>query len=70
MSIKEDFAKDTKMEGWGKTEAGKWIGYYSGGWHISKKNCPLDSKGNCLTKNSIAVDFSVIKAGSKVIIFI
>jgi hypothetical protein len=48
MSIKDDFAKAIKMEGWGKTDGGRWIGFYSGGWHISKKNCPLDSKGGCL----------------------
>lgn len=53
-------------EGWGKTRFGWYLGNYNGGWH--KADAPLDANDKPLKPDAVAVDRSVIPAGSTVII--
>ena len=53
-------------EGWGKTRFGWYLGNYNGGWH--KANAPLDADDKPLQPDAVAVDRSVIPAGSTVTI--
>ena len=62
-----EFIRDVKIEGWGKTGEGWYIGYYNGNW--VKSAMPLDVHGNPLTTySSVAVDSKVIPQGAKVLI--
>jgi len=62
----EDFLKVVKIEGWGKTNAGNYLGWYDDSFIISDSY--LDSHGNSLTVGMVAVDSSIIKQGSELII--
>jgi 3D (Asp-Asp-Asp) domain-containing protein len=61
-----EFVKEVQMEGWGKTNAGWYIGYYANTWHKSEQ--PLNAKGLPLELGNIAVDNSVIVRNSQVYI--
>jgi len=65
LSFSQNFLSETQTEGWGITRFGWALGYYSSTWHRSDAG-PLDSSGNVLTDGTIAVDPSVIPAGSQV----
>jgi 3D (Asp-Asp-Asp) domain-containing protein len=54
----ENFIKDVKVEGWGKTKDGSYIGFHDGKWHQSPN--PLNSNGHQLIKGSAAVDNRII----------
>ncbi|MBL9152729.1 MAG: N-acetylmuramoyl-L-alanine amidase [Verrucomicrobiales bacterium] len=60
------FLDAVKMEGWGKTRFGWYLGRYSNAWH--KSPSPLDAKGKALVVGAIAVDPDLIPFGSKVTI--
>lgn len=49
-------------EGWGKTRFGWYLGNYNGRWH--KADAPLDANDKPLEPDSVAVDRSVVPAGS------
>jgi 3D (Asp-Asp-Asp) domain-containing protein len=49
-------------EGWGKTRFGWYLGNYDGGWH--KADAPLDAHDKPLQPDTVAVDNTVIPAGS------
>jgi len=51
-------------EGWGKTRLGWYIGEYNGRWH--KADAPLDANDKPLEPDAVAVDRSVVPAGSVV----
>lgn len=51
-------------EGWGKTRFGWYLGEYNGRWH--KADAPLDANDHPLQPDTVAVDNSVIPAGSTV----
>ncbi|MGN6622943.1 MAG: polysaccharide deacetylase family protein [Candidatus Nitrosocosmicus sp.] len=53
-----DFLNDVKIEGWGKTNQGWYIGYDNGIW--SNSTSALNSNGQPLSKGSAAVDHNVI----------
>jgi 3D (Asp-Asp-Asp) domain-containing protein len=53
-------------EGWGKTRFGWYLGKYGGSWH--QADAPLDANDHPLQQNAVAVDRSVIPAGSIVTI--
>jgi 3D (Asp-Asp-Asp) domain-containing protein len=53
-------------EGWGKTRFGYYIGEYNGRWH--KADAPLDANDHPLEADAVAVDRSVVPAGSIVTI--
>lgn len=60
--LREDFVKEVKVEGWGKTVSGKYVGWYGGSFHLS--NFPLDSLGNNLNLHIVAADPSLIRPNS------
>lgn len=56
------FLKAVKIEGWGKTKQGWYLGRYSNKWHKSKY--PLNSLGQPLSTGSIATDKNIIPTGT------
>ena len=58
-----DFLKAVKMEGWGRTRFGWYLGYYSKQWHRSNK--PLNAKGKPLVIGVVAVDNRVVSKGTQ-----
>ena len=66
LSFKKDFIYQVKIEGWGKTRHGWYLGYYSKAWH--KSDAPLDAKGRALVVGTIATDPAVIASGQTVTI--
>ncbi len=56
-----DFLIEVKVEGWGKTKDGWYLGRFSNKWHRSKY--PLNSLGKPLDVSSIATDRTIIPAG-------
>jgi len=65
-NFKSDFVEEVKIQGWGKTFSGEYLGFYDGAFHLSKT--PLDSLGNNLIVGSIATDPQSIQLGTKVTI--
>jgi 3D (Asp-Asp-Asp) domain-containing protein len=65
LSFSQNFLSETRTEGWGITRFGWALGFYSNAWHRSDAG-PLDSSGKVLTVGTIAIDRSVIPAGSQV----
>ena len=55
------FLKAVKIEGWGKTNAGWYLGLFSNKWHRSNK--PLNAVGKPLDVGSIATDNNIIPIG-------
>jgi len=60
------FLAAVKLEGWGKTDDGWYLGYYARKWHKSAQ--PLNAKGGALTLSTIAADISKIPFGRNVYI--
>lgn len=58
----EDFLKVVKIEGWGRTNSGNYLGWYHGAFAISETY--LNSHGNDLIVGMVAVDDLVIEHGS------
>ena len=65
-SFKNDFVNEVKIQGWGKTISGEYLGSYDGKFYFN--SIPLDSLGNNLVVGSIAVDPQIIKPGTKITI--
>ena len=63
---RQDFVTEIKTEGWGRTISGDYLGWYDGSFHLSDN--PLDSEGNTLVLNAIAIDISVIPVNSELTI--
>ena len=61
-----DFLEVVRTEGWGRTNAGNYLGWYHDLYHIS--DTYLDSQGNDLVVGTVAVDALVIEHGSELII--
>jgi len=55
------FLKAVKIEGWGKTKDGWYLGRFSNKWHRSQY--PLNAMGKPLSVASIATDRNIIPAG-------
>ena len=64
--VKSDFIESVKIEGWGKTSSGYYVGWYDDLFHYSL--IPLDSHGDPLVPQAIAVDSSVISQKSYLLI--
>jgi len=62
----EDFLKVVKIEGWGGTNSGNYLGWYHGSFSISETY--FDSNGNDLIVGMVAVDNLVIEHGSSLTI--
>jgi 3D (Asp-Asp-Asp) domain-containing protein len=64
--FKQDFVDSIKLEGWGKTLSGDYLGWYSNSFHIN--NNAVDSEGNPLVVGIVAVDNAVVDPNSNLII--
>ena len=62
----EAFVKEVKMEGWGRTRFGWYLGYFSNAFHKSKN--PLNAKGQHLQLGAVAIDTQYLKMGNKITI--
>lgn len=60
----QGFLKSVKLEGWGKTRFGWYLGYYNQQWH--KEVSALNSLGYPLKIGDIAVDTKIIAKGTVV----
>ena len=63
ISFASDFLRAVKMEGWGKTDQGWYLGYYSKTWHKSAE--PLNRHGKSLQLGMAAVDPTVVAMGTR-----
>jgi len=61
-----EFVDAVRIEGWGRTNSGNYLGWYDDSYHLN--DTPLDSHDNPLIAGMIAVDTSLIKHGSDVLI--
>ncbi|KAF6246170.1 hypothetical protein C6990_10330 [Nitrosopumilus sp. b3] len=64
--FRQDFVDTIKIEGWGKTLSGDYLGWYDDSFHIA--NNALDLDGEILKVGKIAVDTTVIYHDAKVTI--
>ncbi len=62
----EAFVKEVKMEGWGRTRFGWYLGYFSNAFHKSKN--PLNARGQHLQLGAVAIDTQYLKMGNKITI--
>ncbi len=63
-SFNDTFISAVKMEGWGKTRFGWYLGYYAAQWH--KENNALNASGKPLVVGAVAVDNRVINQGEQI----
>lgn len=61
-----EFLEAVKIEGWGKTKDGWYLGRFSNKWH--KNEHPLNSLGKPLRTGSIATDKNIIPTGTNLTI--
>ena len=66
LHFNDDFIKEVKMEGWGRTRFGWYLGYFSNAFHKSKN--PLNAKGQHLQLGAVAIDTQYLKMGNKITI--
>ena len=64
--FRQDFVDSIKIEGWGETLSGDYLGWYDNSFHI--ENNALDLDGEVLEVGKIAVDTTVIDHDAQVII--
>ena len=64
--FREDFVNAIKIEGWGKTLSGDYLGWYDYSFHINET--ALDQNGQPLVVGMIAVDNAIVDRGTKLII--
>lgn len=64
--FKQDFVDSVKVEGWGKTLSGDYLGWYSNSYHLNDN--AVDAHGNILVVGKIAVDTDIVKPNSNLII--
>ncbi len=64
--FRSDFLSVVKIEGWGKTISGEYVGWYDNSFHIS--DTALDSHGEPLLVQFVAVDSEIIKQKTNLII--
>lgn len=57
--FRADFLEAVKIEGWGKTRLGEYVGWYDNSFHIS--DSALDMHGDKLLVPAVAVDTLLIK---------
>ena len=64
--FRQDFVDKVTVNGWGKTLAGDYLGWYDNSFHLDSN--ALDSEGNVLTVGIVAVDPTLIEPNSSLII--
>ncbi len=62
----QHFVADVKMNGWGRTRFGWYLGYFGNQWH--KSATPLDAQGKHLQLGAVAIDKNLLKMGNKITI--
>ncbi len=66
MNFNQYFVEEVKLNGWGRTRFGWYLGYYAQKWH--KSNTPLDAQGKHLQLGAVAIDRQFLKMGNKIVI--
>ncbi len=66
VQFNQSFISDVKLNGWGRTRYGWYLGYFSKQWH--KSDTPLDAQGKHLQLGAVAIDKKFLKMGNKVVI--
>lgn len=66
LTLSRDFIVAVRMEGWGKTNQGWYLGWYGNQWH--KSEYPLNANGQPLTLSTIATDTRYLPFGRKIYI--
>ncbi len=61
--FRSDFLADVKIEGWGKTRLGDYVGWYDNSLHLS--DAALDMHGDELLVEFVAVDTDLIEQKTK-----
>ena len=61
--FRTDFLADVKIEGWGKTRLGDYVGWYDNSFHLN--DAALDMHGDELLITSVAVDSTLIEQKTK-----
>ncbi|WP_371504215.1 3D domain-containing protein [Nitrosopumilus adriaticus] len=64
--FRQDFVDAIKIEGWGKTLSGDYLGWYDNSFHINET--ALDQNGQPLVAGMIAVDNTIIDRETELII--
>ena len=64
--FRQDFVDSIKLEGWGKTLSGDYLGWYSNSFHLN--NNAVDVEGNPLVVGIVAVDTTIVDPNSNLII--
>ena len=64
--FRSDFLEAVKIEGWGQTRLGDYVGWYDNTLHLN--DAALDSHGDKLLVQSVAVDTLLIKQKTKLAI--
>ncbi len=64
--FRQDFIDSIKVEGWGKTLSGDYLGWYNNSFHLNGN--ALDKDGNILVVGIIAVDPTIVELNSNLII--
>jgi len=64
--FRQDFVDAVKIEGWGKTLSGDYLGWYNSSFHINKNALDLD--GEILVVGKIAIDTTMINHDAKLVI--
>ncbi len=62
--LKKAFLRDVRIEGWGKTRYGWYLGYYGKSWHSNI--AALNTSGKPLTVGMVAVDPRIIPLSSRI----
>jgi len=66
VNFNQAFVAEVKLNGWGRTRYGWYLGYYGNKWHQS--NTPLDAQGKHLQLGAVAIDRNFLKMGNKIVI--
>jgi 3D (Asp-Asp-Asp) domain-containing protein len=64
VQVDERFLREVKMEGWGRTRHGWYLGYYDGQWH--KSTAPKNAFGSRLKVGMVAVSEKYLPMNSKI----
>ena len=64
ISFQTEFIKEVKMEGWGKTRYGWYLGFHGHQWHQEK--AALNAQGRPLEMGAIAVDNKFVLPDARV----
>ncbi len=62
----QSFISDVKLNGWGRTRYGWYLGYFGKQWH--KSDTPLDAQGKHLQLGAVAIDREFLKMGNRIVI--